>query len=174
IRRVRGRPHDFATFAMSRNARFMVAAIGSQQAPRIVGDLVWIDLLTGNTRTITTHGREFFALAVDDTGRVVASADMQGAIRVGKSTGEKPHLLLGHPEWVQSLAISPDRRSIASASGGEVRVWPIPDLNQAPLHTLPQQELLQRARQMTNLVAVPDARAENGYRMAYGPFPGWK
>jgi hypothetical protein len=43
-----------------------------------------------------------------------------------------------------------------------------------PFHTLPYQEILERIRALTNLRVVPDDKAETGYRVEIGPFPGWK
>jgi WD40 repeat protein len=93
---------------------------------------------------------------------------------VGSTSGEEPHLLLGHSGAVTSVAVSPDRRWIASASGAEVRLWPMPDLSKPPFHTLPLDVLLARLRALTNLEVVADPASPTGYKVAIGPFPGWR
>ncbi len=45
-----------------------------------------------------------------------------------------------------ALAFSPDGRWIASASGNEIRLWPMPDLSKPPLHTPPREYWLARNR----------------------------
>lgn len=94
--------------------------------------------------------------------------------RVGRTDGSEPHLLYGHARRVFSVAVSPDGRWIASAAGGEIRLWPMPDVTKPPLHTLPQAELLAKLRAFTNLQVVEDASAAMGYRIEAGPFPGWR
>jgi hypothetical protein len=63
------------------------------------------------------------------------------------------------------------------ASTGEdntLRLWPMPDLSQPPLHTLPRDELIAKLKSLTNLRAVPDPEAEGGWKVELAPFPGWK
>jgi hypothetical protein len=43
-----------------------------------------------------------------------------------------------------------------------------------PFHALPYEEILDGLRGLTNLRVVPDDRSDSGYRVAIGPFPGWK
>ena len=75
---------------------------------------------------------------------------------------------------VSTVAISPDGKWIASAAGGEIRLWPMPDLTKPPLHTLAHDELMTKLRALTNLQVVEDAASPTGYRLDIGPFPGWK
>ena len=84
------------------------------------------------------------------------------------------HLLLGHDGPVRALAVSPDARWIASASGNDVRLWPVPDLSRPPLHTLAHDELMAKLHALTNLQVVEDATAPTGYKLEIGPFPGWQ
>jgi WD40 repeat protein len=126
-------------------------------------------------RKITTHGSALAAtVAVDAAGRFVVTGDANGAVRVGTLAGEEPHLLLGHAGPVNQVAISPDARWIASTSGSEIRLWPMPDLSKPPFHVLPYEELMARLRAQTNLRVVEDPQAPTGYRLDVGPFPGWR
>ena len=79
-----------------------------------------------------------------------------------------------HEGTSMSVAVSPDGKWIASAAGGEIRLWPMPDLTKRPLHTLPCDELTAKLRSLTNLQVVEDKAAATGYKLEIGPFPGWK
>ena len=92
---------------------------------------------------------------------------------MGPATGEEPRLLLGHKGQVKSLAISPDERWIASGSDDALYVWPMPDVTQPPLHTLPHAELLAKLDALTNLRVVRDPTSATGWTLEIGPFPGW-
>ena len=58
---------------------------------------------------------------------VMLTGDQQGIVRVGPIEGGEPHLLLGHAGPVGTVAVSPDGQWIASSSGTEIRLWPMPD-----------------------------------------------
>ena len=75
---------------------------------------------------------------------------------------------------VESLAISPDGRWIASVAGSELFLWPMPDLDRPPLHTVPLRPPARDARRLTNLRVVPDASSATGWGFAFEPFPGWE
>jgi len=112
-------------------------------------------------------------LALDPSGRIVATGGVDGAVRVGPLKGGDPHILIGHRGAISALAFSPDGRWLASASNdGTLRIWPVPDVSRTPFHKLPTEELLTRLRSYTNLRAVPDDSA-TGYVLKPGPFPGW-
>ena len=161
-------------FAVSADGAGLVAAglPGDQGGPWEAP--VRIDLATGTRTALTTYGRHVQSLALDASGAVLATGDDVGVVRVGRSGGEEPHLLLGHGGPVNALAFSPDRRWIASASGGEIRLWPMPDLSKPPLHALPYAELMVRLRALTNLQVVEDPSSPGGWKLDIGPFPGWK
>jgi WD40 repeat protein len=128
----------------------------------------------GTERPITSHGTTVMAVAIDPTGRILVSGDAEGVVRVGRADGSEPHLLLGHGGSISNVAVSPDGKWVASSSGGEIRVWPMPDLSKPPLQTLPYEELMAKLRSFTNLRVVEDPASATGYRLDIGPFPGWK
>jgi WD40 repeat protein len=137
------------------------------------GTFSFYDLETGSSRTVTSHGNRVSAVALDPTGTIVVSGDLDGVLRVGPVTGEEPHLLFGHTLEISSVAVSPDGQWVASGSqDGTIRLWPMPE--GPPFHLLPYEEILDRIRALTNLRVVEDDRSENGYRVEVGPFPGWK
>ena len=95
-------------------------------------------------------------------------------MRVGRLSGE-PHLFVGHRGLVTRVAISLDKKWVASAGeDNTLRLWPMPDLSQPPLHTLPHEKLLAKLRSLTNLRAVRDASSATGWTIDLAPFPGWK
>ena len=89
---------------------------------------------------------------------------------------EEPNLLLGHQRGLATVALSPDGEWIASGSvDGTLRLWPMPDLDKPPFHTLPYDELMARLKKLTNLRAVPDENSHTGYRVEpdFSAYHGW-
>jgi WD40 repeat protein len=114
------------------------------------------------------------SLAIDRSGNVAVTGDDTGVVRVGRLSGE-PHLLLGHEGPVVGVALSSDLRWVASAGEDDtLRLWPMPDLDKPPLHTLPHDQLVAKLKSLTNFRAVRDPEAPNGWKIELGPFPGWK
>jgi WD40 repeat protein len=146
----------------------------SQSGERQGFTLAWFDLVHETSRALDSHGRTAWSLDVDPSGRLVVSGGGDGVVRVGPVTGEEPHLLFAHEAMVRSVAFSPDGRWVASGgSDGTILLWPMPDLDEPPLHTLPYEELLTRLRTMTNVRVVEDEASSTGFRIDYAPFPGW-
>ena len=113
-------------------------------------------------------------IALDPSGRLVATGNKDGTVRVGLVAGGEPHLLLGHRGAVRELVFSPDSRWLAStAADGSVRIWPVPDVSRTPTHKLGHEDLLSKLRLQTNLRAVKDERSAAGYVLKPDPFPGW-
>jgi WD40 repeat protein len=135
-------------------------------------DLSTVDLTTGASRDITSHGTRLLSFALDPKGTTLVTGGADGLVRVGPLSGEEPHLLYGHTRAVTSVAVSPDGKWIASGSDDEtIRLWPMPD--GPPLHTLPYDELLPKLRSLTNLRVAPDGGSATGYKIELGPFAGW-
>lgn len=135
------------------------------------GPLSLHDLETGSVRDLPFFGNEVSSVVFAPDGRVVAGTT-NGEILVGFPDAE-PHILMGHRSVVGDLEILPDER-IVSVSEKTVRIWPLPDLNERPLHTLPYDELIETLRGVTNLRMVKDDTRDTGYRLTIEDFPGWE
>jgi WD40 repeat protein len=146
----------------------------AKEAPQPPYGLLVIDSSTGDWKKIDSHGSDIWSVTMSPSGDVIATGDSSGTVRVGRRDGSEPHLLVGGGGRVDSLAFSPDGRWIASASGGEIRLWPMPDLSKPPLHTLPHDALLAKLASLTNVRVVEDPASATGYRLGIAPFPGWK
>jgi WD40 repeat protein len=132
------------------------------------------DLASGKTRALPGFGDCVIGFAISSDGQVVAAGNSNGAVRVGRTSGE-PHLLVGHRGTVTHVAISPDLKWVATTGeDNTLRLWPMPDLASPPLHTLPHADLLARLRLLTNLRAVRDASSPTDWKIEVDPFPGWK
>jgi WD40 repeat protein len=156
------------TACLPQGVEFNLGTLGSG------GQLFVVDLQTSVPSRIDSHGDAITAVAITRRGDVIASGDTSGVIRVGRVDGSEPHLLVGPAGTVTSLAFSPDGRWLASASGNEVRLWPMPDVSRPPLHTLPLEALLAKMDSLTNLRVVEDPASPTGFKVEVGPFPGWR
>lgn len=155
--------------------RSAVCAFVPDEKNRRRRKLAVIDLHTRKTSVVANHGDSVLRRAVDSTGTIVATGSFDGTVRVGRLTGEEPHLLLGHVSQIRAVEISPDGRWIATAGLDKtVRLWPMPDLSKPPFHTLPHAELLAKLRSLTNLRVVEDTSSSTGYKLNVAPFPGWE
>jgi WD40 repeat protein len=149
--------------------------VGFHEASESPGhyELVRFSLDGQGSTVLASHGYVTVA-ALDPTGTLVASGTADGTIRVGPVSGGEPHYFFGHegPAW--TVGFSPDGRWLVSAgSDKKIRMWPLPDPQERPFHTLPREELLAKLRALTNLRAVPDPSSATGYMIEAGPFPGW-
>jgi WD40 repeat protein len=143
---------------------------------RVEGRLWVYDMDARVARELDSQGREVGPAVFDTKGEVLVSTEKTGIIRVERGSGGEPHLLIGHEvSGVNSLDVSADGRWIASAGGDKtIRLWPMPDLEKPPLHTLPHDELLAKLRSLTNLRVVEDPGSPSGWKLEVGPFPGWE
>jgi WD40 repeat protein len=139
------------------------------------GHAIVLDLETGSVAHLESHGDVVGLLALDSTGAIAVTGDVDGVIRVGAATNQEPHLLLGHEGPVYALAVDPKGRWIASQGQDRtVRLWPMPDLSKPPLHTLPREELIAKLKTLTNLRVVRDEESATGWTLTHDPFPGWE
>jgi WD40 repeat protein len=167
---------DFARLSLSRNGRWLLIGGGEGCSDTLdsFDELLLLDLVEGTRLPMTAHGAELRSLALDSSGRIIATGGQDGVVRVGPATGEPPHLLFGHQHPVFSVAISPDGRWVASEANDGIRLWPMPDLDEPPMHTLPHDQLLARLDDLTNLRAAKDQGSATGWKLEAGPFPGWQ
>jgi serine/threonine protein kinase/WD40 repeat protein len=166
-----------AQFALSADGRRLLAAssdAGMGDRTSAGWEVVFVDLGQGQRISVRSHGDGITTVGMDASGRTLVTGDEQGVVRVGPADGSEPHRLCCHSVGVTSVAVSPDGKWIASASGGEIRLWPMPDITKPPLHTLPYDELMTKLWALTNLQVVEDAASPTGYKLDIGPFPGWK
>jgi WD40 repeat protein len=170
-------PGRSMTMALSGDGRTALTAerpfnVGGAAA---CGHVALLNLATHRSQPLEGFGECGVSVALDPTGTVAAIADREGVVRVWRVPGGEPHLLLGHERLVKSIAISPDLRWIATVGEDRtLRLWPMPDLAKAPLHTLPHDELLAKLKSLTNLRVVRDTGSSSGWKVEVGPFPGWK
>ena len=158
---------------LGRDGKLLLVAAGPKPgAP--YEELLLLDFGRRTSRRITTHGTRIVSSALSPSGGVVVTGASDGVVRVGLSTGEEPHLLLGHTGPVTAIAISPDERWVATASEDALSIWPLPDLSKPPLHTLHHGELMAKLDALTNLRVVRDPSASTGWKLDVGPFVGWK
>ena len=165
-----------ALLDISDDGRTLIAGFGAPTGdPWMVdGVAVLFDLEAGAQRPLRSHGSRLTAVSLNPSGEIVLTGDMDGVVRVGLARGDKPHMLVGHRAPIRALAISPDGKWIASAAGPDIRLWPMPDLDKPPLHTLPLDDLLGKLHDLTNLRVVRDPDMDTGWRQEIGPFPGWE
>ena len=150
-----------------------VALVRALEAPGSATLLV--DLETGAARPIPEAGHED-RMFLAGAGTVLAlGGTTTGVVRVGRISGGPLHLLVGHDQPATHVAVSPDLKWVVSASQDHtLRLWPMPDLDEPPLHTLPRDQLLAKLKSLTNLRAVRDPESPTGWTIDVGPFPGWK
>jgi len=140
---------------------------------KLTSELTIVDLKTGKSYPITTHGNRVCTLDVDPSGTILATGDYDGNMRIGPITGEEPHLIFGH-KTVAAIAIQPNGQWIATSEALKpiIRLWRMPEGK--PLHTLPYKDLMIKLRSLTNVRIVPDQKSTTGYRIQFNRFPGWQ
>jgi WD40 repeat protein len=160
------------TTVASRDGKF---ALQSQVLSDNSRQLTWFDIEKEVSKTLSSFGNALGRPAFDPSGKLALTAGPDGVVRVGPVTGAEPHLLFAHKDYVTWVDVSPDGRWIASAGfDGKIRLWPMPDIDEPPFHTLPHEDLLTRLRTVTNVRVVEDEASSTGYRVGHAPFPGWE
>jgi WD40 repeat protein len=133
------------------------------------------DLATRSSRPLPAFGSCVQSFELAAAGQILVTGDKDGIVRVGRLSTLEPHLLVGHKGALDRVAISPDLRLVASTGGDNtLRLWPMPDLDKPPLHTLPHGELVAKLKSLTNFRAVRDSKTGTSWTIETGPFPGWK
>jgi WD40 repeat protein len=152
---------------------------GSTEAdgvPARENDILWRDLESGKERTVEglpeLEGDE--AIALGPAGDILAVTTSAGAVWLRRVSGGEPHLLVGPEEQMQEVNFSPDGRWVAARSSKQIWIWPVPDLDKTPFHLLPLEALLARIESLTNVRAVEDPETASGWKLEFGPFPGWE
>jgi len=140
------------------------------------GPVKVLDLATGVAQAIPAFGQGGSILTpLASSGEVAVTGDETGVLRVGRWSSGEPHLLLGHEGAIQWVAISPNGRWVASTGeDNTLRLWPMPDLDKPPLHTLPHDELIAKLKSLTNIRVVRDPEASGGWSVTLDAFPGWQ
>jgi WD40 repeat protein len=146
-------------FVITRNRSLVLSTYG--------GATVY-DRERGTLTRLAGHGESAGGLDEDGT---IAVTSTDRTIFVGPATGGTPHWLIADTP-VESLAVSPDGRFIASGhADGTIRLWPVPDASRPVLHELPSDELLAMLR--SRLSVDFDLHDLDVFPVRAGPFLGW-
>ena len=138
------------------------------------GQVYLHDLDTGHVRRVEIPGNST-RLSLGPEGKTWVAGEEDGLIWVGRIDEGDAQVLVGHEGPITSVAISPDRKWIASSGEDRtLRLWPMPDLDTPPLHTLPHDELIAKLKSLTNIRVVRDPDSAEGWKVTLDPFPGWK
>jgi len=137
-------------------------------------DRIWLqDLDTDDAWEVEGRGGHGEWCSLDPTGTIALLGDVPGIIRVARIGGGPAHWLPGR--FGGDIVVSPDGRWVASGGeGNTIWLWPMPDLDSPPLHTLPRDQLIAKLESLTNLRAVRDDDSPTGWTLEVGPFPGWE
>jgi WD40 repeat protein len=102
------------------------------------------------------HAGEIRAVAYSPQGDQIASASLDGTVKLWATDGTLLHTLESDGQGVRAIAFSPDGQMLAAGSSGTIRLWQLP--SGKPLVEIPAHQGL-----ITTLVFSPD-----GTRLASG------
>jgi WD40 repeat protein len=164
--------------AISRDRRTLVSSrcesldrTGSSEKAKC--EFVKVNLQTNATTVLKSFGYGM-AAAIDPTDHFLVTGAFDGLVRVGRLSGEEPHIIFGHNGKTDAVDFSPDGRWIASSARDDtIRLTPMPDLSKPPPHTLPHNQFLEKLKSFTNLRVVADPGSTTGWKVETSPFPGW-
>jgi WD40 repeat protein len=154
--------------SVNRSGSMMVGFVGTTQ------QLFRVDIETGVETELSSFGTNSERFALSPDGNFLAAIDNDGVVRVGAPTTAEPHLMFSHVGRPTTIALDPQGRWVATGSADEIRLWPMPDLTEPPLHTLAYDELLAKLRTLTNVRLVEDVDSPDGWSVTFEPFPGWQ
>lgn len=165
---------EIGDLRMSADGRSLRCKLDPQDPAGRVETLTW-DFAT-DTWTHFAFGTNVFDDAGTtywyDKGNILFLGRVRGRDR-GEPVLEEPHLVCKIRGFNGAVDIAPNGTQAAiGCNDGSVYVVPIHQ--GVPLQTLPRREFLARLRATTNVYAVRDANADEGYRLEATTFPGWK
>ena len=101
----------------SADGRYVLVFRAEMRPGGAVGTAAVYDMQNKRSWDLTSHGSEITAVAWASSAEQVVTGSRDGIVRVGRMTGEEPHLLMGHEGTVLGLQVDPGGRWIAS--GGD-------------------------------------------------------
>ena len=169
-------PEVSGPYAVSADQQFGVGArLATDYAPGgKASELFRFGFDGSPAEVLPTHGDHVSAVALSPDGSLVASGSVDGTVRIGRVSGEEPHLFFGHDGMVLSAAFSSDGRWLAT--GGQdmtIHLWPVPDCSKPPPQTWDRERFLAFLHSRTNVIVVPDKASPTGWKLDRGPFRGW-